>query len=852
MNKIGIEKEALNETSMTALAIKNTANGSHFARFPVHHLAVAVAKHANFLMHIDPGIQHGVLDGTRVIRDINTLIQKLEEPLDATGAPVEIHTKEPYKIYNCLKNMPYCIKSMEITRGDNGGTIGTNRPLENTICVAIHHIDDKSYGGLCVLREWGATDMATIFVGYNPLQTMIWRGMLDDIPDDLFTTCILQSKPPASDSPSWAEGIYEIVAKFNKFPSNSPLPGSSFNDIFSGKDKTKNPSGKPLTFLYAQRSLAAYNFLQAMGRGHDKGKQVFIWEDGGYLNPIIDQAIQDNITVAEFRKRHMVPDDDVTDKILPKNFAKAMKGVFLGCVELTRNGYDMSAAIAETRPMNTNFFSIAASYEKIMLEGDSITLACLDALSQVLYSTGYSLRDRSVLVMGARGNLGRLCVNHLANILHSSEKQLWGCDLKVEWPKPKRGSIPDWANWSCCDMPLKDVADEVVAYKDFEAVVRYGFDVIFGWTGGPSKRTVKDPKTGEEHSQYYPTITGQDVADWLTLGEEKTNLYLISGSTKTVEFSDVLIWLAGILEQPSEPINGIVLDRLIVGPIPDQLSIAAVAQMWPNQTPPPTTIKRNFGTQFTFVFKQKGVQVTKTLYLVNNTMPVNFMYYGTPTEIMDLTYSQVTSCAVALMENKNGEAGIYPTDYNKKATDHVYLGQSLKKDYPFPPSLSWQNMSTKDTFNGAKTAYTDYYTCFNTVAKKIGMASALSLMTKSDVARGKEIGKKIKDEAGGKVFGLEEAADIIINMAKGIGGIDDVLEKGPKKIVTLTKFGNCPVYEAAKEVGLDDNTIEAMCRAGSRRFLDEVAKQLNPELSYRLREFRSEVCGGCVEEIVLD
>jgi len=204
------------------------------------------------------------------------------------------------------------------------------------------------------------------------------------------------------------------------------------------------------------------------------------------------------------------------------------------------------------------------------------------------------------------------------------------------------------------------------------------------------------------------------------------------------------------------------------------------------------------------------------------------------------------------MKNKKGKAGIYPTDYNRKATDHVYLGRSLKKDYPFPPSSYGQNMSTKDTFNGAKIAYTDYYTCFKTVVQEIGMVRALSLMTKSDEARGIKIGKMIRHEAGGKVFGLEKAAETIINMAKGIGGIDDVLEKNPEMVVTLTRFGNCPVYEAAKEVGLDDKTIEAMCRAGSLRFLDEVAKQLNPKISYRLREFRSEACGGCVEEIVLD
>lgn len=686
MDKKDIERRAIK------LAVQNTAKGFRFATFPVHHLAVAVANNAKFLMRIDPYIQNGMMDGTRLIRDIDTLKQKLEKPLNPAGVPVVVNTKETYKIYNCLKNMPQCIESMKITRGDKGANIGTNRPLENTICVAIHHIDDKTFGGLCVLHEWGATDMATIFVGYNPLQTMIWRDMLNDIPDDLFTTCILQSTPPAPDSPSWAEGIYEIVDSFSKFPAKYELPGNIFNNVFNGKDTIRNPSGKPLTFLCAQRSLSVYNFLQAMARGYTKKRQVFIWEDGGYLNPIIDQAIQDNISVAEFRKRHMVPDDAVTDSILPKYFAIAMKDIFLGSVELTRNGYDMSAAIAEVRPMKTRLFSIAASYEKIMLEGDSIALSCLDALSQVLYSTGYSLRDRNVLVMGARGNLGRLCVGHLANILNSSTKQLWGCDLKLAWPKPKQGSFPDWAEWSSCDVPLTDVASEVVAFNDFEADVRYGFDVIIGWTGGPRTLTVPDPKTGAKHTASYQTISGQNVADWLTFGEKKSNLYLVSGSTKTEEFSDVLMWLEKIMSQPSKQriINGIVLDNLIAGPIPDQLSIAAVAQMWPVQTKPPTTIKRNFGTQFTFVFKQKDekdVQITKTLYLVNNTMPINFMYYGTPTEIMDMTYGQVTSCAVALMKNKNAEPGIYPTDYNRKATDQVYLGRTLEKDYPFPTPL---------------------------------------------------------------------------------------------------------------------------------------------------------------------
>ena len=667
--------------------VQKAAEGKKYAKAPIEKLAVATARQNNYHMKINHQILHGIVDGARAIVNMEELLERLETPLDPAGKPVEIHTREDYKIYNCLKTMPHCIKSMEITRGDTETEIGTNRPLENTICVAIHHLDDKSYGGLCVLREWGAVDMVTVFVGYNPLQTMIWRDMLDEIPNEQFTACILESTPASATAPSWAEGIYRVVEDFNKFPSSEPLPSKQFDAIFDGTDEEKNPSGKPLPFLNAQRSICAYNFLRALAKGHRENKKVFVWEDGGYLNPIIDETIQEKLSVADFRKKYMLPEDKETDSTLPADFTAALESVFIGSVELTRNGYDMSAAIAEKREMNTTLYSIAASYEKVMLEGDSIALACIDALSQVLYSTGCSLRERNVLVMGARGNLGRLSVNHLSNLLETPKEQLWGCDLKVDWPKPKPGSIPQWAEWSASDRPLENVGGEVSAYGKLPKEIRYGFDVILGWTGGP--------KTVETESGLvtYQTINGQDIADWLTEGREKASLYLVSGSTKTVEFLDVLVWLESLLvtDPGKRIVNGIKLDDMSAAPIPDQLSIAAVAQMWPNKDEkPPTVIKRNFGTQFTFVFKQDGVQVTKTIYLVNNTMPVNFMFYGTPTEIMDMTYSQVTSCAAALVKaDKEGEKepGVYPTDYRQKATIGVYLARKLDKDYDIPSSI---------------------------------------------------------------------------------------------------------------------------------------------------------------------
>ncbi len=303
------------------------------------------------------------------------------------------------------------------------------------------------------------------------------------------------------------------------------------------------------------------------------------------------------------------------------------------------------------------------------------------------------------------------------------------------------------------------------------------------------------------------------------------------------------------MPEESREINDIKLQKLSVAAIPDQLSIAAVEQMWPDDNPP-KTIKRNFGTKFTFVFNQNDVQVTKTLYLVNNTMPINFMYYGTPTEIMDMTYSQVTSCAVALFKNQNIEPGIYPTDYHRKATDGVYLARKLTKDYPIPYPFTL--MKEKNEFTGAVDVYRSYFGCINTMIQKLGAEKVLAMMSESDKNRGIKVGQEIRASGGGEDFDIPKALYTIIDMASDIGGQDTILDVSDTHGATVTKFGKCPVYEGAKALGMDDTEIEQICRASSLAFLNSVVKQLNPKLKYVVSAFRSEQYGGCVEEIVID
>ena len=159
-------------------------------------------------------------------------------------------------------------------------------------------------------------------------------------------------------------------------------------------------------------------------------------------------------------------------------------------------------------------------------------------------------------------------------------------------------------------------------------------------------------------------------------------------------------------------------------------------------------------------------------------------------------------------------------------------------------------MSEKDVLSGATVAYTAYFAYVKTLIQDMGKEKALAYMTQSDTARGIKAGAEIKAEAGGKDFSVKETLETIVEMAKGIGGIDTVLEVTDDSAKTVTAFGKCPVYEAGKAVGMEDEEIETLCRASSLPFLDSVVRQLNPNLCYTVTAFRSEEYKGCVEEIV--
>jgi hypothetical protein len=197
-------------------------------------------------------------------------------------------------------------------------------------------------------------------------------------------------------------------------------------------------------------------------------------------------------------------------------------------------------------------------------------------------------------------------------------------------------------------------------------------DLIFGVTGGPTAD--------------HPTVDGDDVEDWLANGTPR-QLFFASGSTKTSEFPGVLTWLNAMLRLPpaERTVGGRRVLGLTPGIIPDDLAEAALEEVAPGAP----HVRRNFGTRFDFVLAgatDAEAPVTKTVFLLNNTMPINFMFYGTPVEILDYSLAQLLDVAAMLARR----AATLPvprvcaTDFTRVATDGVWRARSLDRDYPVP------------------------------------------------------------------------------------------------------------------------------------------------------------------------
>jgi hypothetical protein len=127
-------------------------------------------------------------------------------------------------------------------------------------------------------------------------------------------------------------------------------------------------------------------------------------------------------------------------------------------------------------------------------------------------------------------------------------------------------------------------------------------------------------------------LQGADIERWLAHSERRT-LTLASGSTKKVEFRAVMTWFDALSQQPEPAIAG---HRVTIG----------VEELLDPRT------QRLYGHRWTFTFLDGG-RVRSVLALGNLT-PINFLFYGVPTECIDEVLAQLVSLAVGAVQAAPG------------------------------------------------------------------------------------------------------------------------------------------------------------------------------------------------------
>jgi len=276
-------------------------------------------------------------------------------------------------------------------------------------------------------------------------------------------------------------------------------------------------------------------------------------------------------------------------------------------VEHTRNGYDANRDVEKRfGRMQFPVCSIAISDLKRGPEAHECTVSILNAIENVMHRIGLLLSRRRALVLGSRGAIGGYILAELTHRL-GSEKAV-GIDIAVT---PGETGAPL----------------EVRTLENLDDSLLCDFNIFIGIIG--------------------KSIMKRQLLENLVVHSRQNQLFFASGSTKTTEFIDLENWLVDLQKSGHPTIAGhdIRIEQL---PLRDLQTRVVQGQI----------IKLHF--------LEESI-TDKTLYLLGNLTPINFLYYGIPREIIDEVLSQLLRVSVGLTKHELNER---PLPRKLLAVDH--------------------------------------------------------------------------------------------------------------------------------------------------------------------------------------
>lgn len=456
------------------------------------------------------------------------------------------------------------------------------QPLRGVRVFLVHHMTAEVVGTIAALRALGCRDLVTLFVTYAGDPPSSYLDAVLDLPPDEFTALALVNVPARGH----VEGHYRLSEHYSQLGDAAAIAAA-----LRGRDGA---------YLSAMRAAAIVPFLRLLQRAEAADERVLIVEDGGYLAPVAQDALLRGQSVAEFAQGLGAACDD------RRPLAAALGGRLVATVEHTRNGYDKLVDVAQRHGrLAVPSYSIAVSRLKRAVESREVAASILNAVESVLNAEGRILARRRALVLGCVGAIGSELVRHLGGRLDLPDEQLSGVDLRVGEVAARCAAVRTFA-----DVPAERWLQT---------------NLVLGVTGAS-------------------VLRGADVERWLCESPHE-QLVLASGSTKKVEFHDLMQWVDGLLRAEQPTVGGRAVDVRV------------------EEVLDPRTA-RLYGHRWRFAFRDDGR--VRTVLAMGGLTPINFLFYGVATELIDEVLAQLMTVALGAVRNA-ASGGVVPRLY---AVDH--------------------------------------------------------------------------------------------------------------------------------------------------------------------------------------
>jgi S-adenosylhomocysteine hydrolase len=322
-------------------------------------------------------------------------------------------------------------------------------------------------------------------------------------------------------------------------------------------------------------------------RALERGRRIVVVEDGGYLVPELTRAAAAGATVGSFAAEWGV--GSVATSLGRRALRDVLAERLVGSVEHTRSGFDRLAAVERQVGLVRPAYSIAISRLKVEEESREVAAGILAAVEAVLHARGAVLSRRRPLVLGSRGAIGRRLVAAL-DTTRVERDAVVGIDLAAA----ARGGT-EARRWSA-----------------LPAARRRAVDLVIGVTG-------------------VSVLGAAELEELVRHGTAET-IYFASGSTKTVEFRDVAAAVDAWASRARPHLGG----------MPIAVTSAEVADPQSG---------RRYGTAVTIRLGRGDRARTKTLVFIADQTPVNFLFYGVPTEGIDRVMAELLATTLRLVRD---------------------------------------------------------------------------------------------------------------------------------------------------------------------------------------------------------